>query len=86
MESLPPEVMGYLTQLGPLAAVCAYFFRRLFSYEDSQKACKEEQTKLATRVAVLEAKQDSTTAILSDIRAELSAIQADIKQLLSRKE
>ena len=82
---MPPEIMDYVGQLGPLAAVAVYFFRRLFSYEDAQKACKEEQTKLATRVAVLEAKQDSTTAILSDIRAELTSIQADIKLLLSRE-
>lgn len=85
MDMLPPDILAALAQLGPLAAVAVYFFKRLFSYEASQKECSDNQKKIETRIAVLESKTEATSAVLSEIKSELQTIQSDVKLLLSRK-
>jgi septal ring factor EnvC (AmiA/AmiB activator) len=83
---LPPEITGYIGQLGPLAAVAVYFFHRLFASEAKHQKLSDDVASCKERIVRVETQTSHFDTLFQELRNDILELRKDIKALLDRKD
>jgi undecaprenyl pyrophosphate phosphatase UppP len=83
---MPPEIMEYVGQLGPLAAVAVYFFHRLFASEAKHQKLSDDVAQCKERLVRIETTTGHFDTLLAELRQDIAGLREDIRRLLEKKE
>ena len=83
---MPPEITGYIGQLGPLAAVAVYFFKRLFDSESKQQKLSDDVAQCKERLVRVETQTTHFDTLFQELRQDIAGLRDDIRRLLEKKD